>query len=294
MAFNGWNKGMEFNGNTKINAAGLLIDNRKYNQIVMQDTDGYLGVVHFGDGDFQLDSRDTDHDSNNRTLFRVRSNAATNDDIKNAVWLSKIGGSNAGTYKIYGEHNWGAALSGTGGIDYNTTANPAYAGYYKFASLRQRPVNYSRTSALFYLLGEDIQYRPILLYITSRLNVPTTTTAGYNLMTVTNYVNYFGTSIDTNLTNRIYICANKPTSVTNNTTVDLYWYQDAGYNQLRYYLLHGSCRGGYTPKMDLYTYIDLYNTTNTLIKPTLTNLTSTYSYVWKLSDCTNTAVNIQY
>lgn len=291
MSFNGWGKSVNIDEDINISSAGIIFKNRTYNQVTMYDADENLGIMHFGKGDFQLDSR-TGTDTNTRTLLRVRSGGATNENIADAVLLTKLGGNDAGTYRMYGEHNWGKGLTGFAGVDNNATTNTQYAGYYKFATIGQRANNYSRTSAMFFLLGEDVQYRPTFLYVTSRLNVPTTTTSGYNLMQITTYTNSFGgDTVDTNLASRIYICANKPTSVTNNVNVDLYWYQDTSYNSLRYYLLYGSYRNS-NNKLDM-SKITLHHTASPTTLPTTTS-TPSYDYVWKLSDNLNKILNVQY
>lgn len=288
MSFNGWGKETDISGNTVVDGymnARVLTSNKNTSNI------DHYGIFECSNYDTYI-SHTRKSDGHQAILGITYPNSALSINDANAFIKTYIDGNWSSPYNLYGEHNWGKGLSGFAGVDNNATTNTQYAGYYKFATLGQRSNNYSRTSAMFYLLGEDVQYRPSFLYITSRLNVPNTTTSGYNLMQITTYTNSFGgDTIDTNLASRIYICANKPTSVTDNVNVDLYWYQDATYNSLRYYLLHGSYRNG-NNKLDM-SKITLYSTPTSTSLPTTTT-TPSYDYVWKLSDNLNKILNVQY
>lgn len=184
-------------------------------------------------------------------------------------------------YKVYDEHNWGQAFAGIAGRDANATTSTTYKGYYKFCTLRCMPNDWRRTSAIFLFHSEDVVYRPTFFYVSYRFNQ----TTNANINALTNYWLSFGSTTipDTNITNRIFFAANKPTSSSVDNCVDLYWYQDAGYNALRYYLIQGSNREA--SKYFSTDYIDLYVPT----KPTLTDLSSTYSLVWKATDVLNTS-----
>lgn len=186
-------------------------------------------------------------------------------------------------YMVYDEHNWGAAHYGHGGVDENTTSNTAKQGYYKIATLKMNNKDWLRTTALFYLCGEDVQYVPAFLYVSLRFNQITTSTG---ITQLTTYWNCFGTSTTTEMMNYLYFCTNKPTSNSDsNRFLDIYWNQTGGYNCLRYYLLCATTRTYYPMRFD---FVDLYSPTS----PTLTDLSTQYSIVKKAADVKNSVVTL--
>lgn len=272
MGFSNWNMGADYNKALKFNNKGQYA---AFNKVRTVDDVDY--TVNLGCG---------------KPSKGVSSAIELNDrnGIINRLDVCKDGNiyNQNAKYMVYDEHNWGLAFAGMGGRDTNATSNTTYKGYYKFCTLRCLPnADYRRTSAIFLFTSEDVQYKPSLFYVSYRFN-QITTSGGINALT--NYWLNFGgaTTPDVNMTNRIFFAANKPTSNSEGNFVDIYWYQDTGYNTLRYYLIQGSYRTS-SRHFDT-SYIDLYTPQN----PTLTDLSSNYSLVWKATDVLNTSGKIMF
>jgi len=284
MAFSNWNKGVEYaHGDVRVSEGGLIFTDRNWNQVAMHDTNGNMGMIHYANGDMQLDSR-TGTDANVRTLLHLNSGASCGEDVTKWIQVQKIGGTAPGTYRLYGEHNFGKAKSGFCGVDRSATGTPEYAGYYKFATLTMNNGDWKRTQALFYFWGEDWTYKPAFMHVLVRFNTMSTSPIGYlnNLWTA------FGSTTvpDPSMTDRIFFCCNTPTANNNGSTnVDIYWHQYAGYDSARYWLVAGSTRNYDYYNLD---FIKLYHPET----PTLTSLDGAYDHVWKATDILNTQIDI--
>ena len=285
MSFLGWNKGITINGNIDVNNAQQTFRGKDWYQLQFLPSNGSKGYISFANGQFHIDARDSSNDgSDNRTALKIQHTSGSGNNIANAIVMFKNGGTKPGSYRMYGEHNFGKGLSGMGGRDVNTTTDTTMAGFYKFARIKIDNGQWKRTQALFFLCSEDSFYMPMFFYVNLRFNNIASSAKVY----LYNYISPFGGSIDANLTNRLYLCLNTPTANDNQEHyVDLFWNQESGYNALKYYLLYGTNRSHnyyYNDQIELY---EDRSYAAPMFYKTLTDLQGVYNNVLRLTDVKN-------
>lgn len=100
-----------------------------------------IGVIHFGNDYFYLDTRDSINDTNNRRILQILGRNNTTSDLKKAIAIGEVINGSYRYYNLYGEHNKPTtddigAVAKTAKILSGTDLNNAItSGFYRLESI---------------------------------------------------------------------------------------------------------------------------------------------------------------